>query len=67
MQASDLSYQIQDFCTSDTAYLTIPISASRAETDPAGMIWICRADTDSSGVFFFCYKTKFHICIKVKL
>lgn len=23
----------QDFCTSDTAYLTIPISASRAETD----------------------------------
>lgn len=57
----------QDFCTSDTAYLTIPISASRAETDPAGLIWICRADTDSSGVFFFCYKTKFHICIKVKL
>lgn len=48
----------QNFCTSDTAYLTIPISASRAETDPAGLIWNCRADTDSSGVFFFVIKNK---------
>lgn len=49
----------QNFCTSDTAYLTIPISASKAETDPAGLIWICRADTDSSGVFFFVIKRNF--------
>lgn len=52
MQASDLSYQILCSETGYTAYLTIPISASKAETDPAGLIWICRADTDSSGVFF---------------
>lgn len=59
----------QDFCTSDTAYRVL----NNTHISFQGWNWSCRSDMDLQGwhrflwCFLFCYKTKFHIYIKVKL